>query len=163
MEENNTLELKEKVVAINRVAKVVKGGRTFRFSALIVVGDENGHVGIGNGKASEVPDAIKKAIEEAKKNLITVPVVGTTIPHEYVGKFGSASVLLKPADKGSGLIAGGSVRPVLELAGYRDIKTKVIGTNNPRNVVYATVEALKNMHTVEEIAKKRGKKVEDII
>ena len=163
MEENNTLELKEKVVAINRVAKVVKGGRTFRFSALIVVGDENGHVGIGNGKASEVPDAIKKAIEEAKKNLVTVPIVGSTIPHEYVGKFGSASVLLKPAEKGSGLIAGGSVRPVLELAGYRDIKTKVIGTNNPRNVVYATIEALKNMHTVEEIAKKRGKRVEDIL
>lgn len=163
MEENNTLELKEKVVAINRVAKVVKGGRTFRFSALIVVGDENGHVGIGNGKASEVPDAIKKAIEEAKKNLVTVPIVGTTIPHEFVGKFGSASVLLKPAEIGSGLIAGGSVRPVLELAGYRDIKTKVIGTNNPRNVVYATIEALKNMHTAEQIAKKRGKRVEDII
>ena len=161
--EDNNLELKEKVVAINRVAKVVKGGRTFRFSALIVVGDENGHVGIGNGKASEVPDAIKKAIEEAKKNLVTVPIVGTTIPHEYVGRFGSASVLLKPAEKGSGLIAGGSVRPVLELAGYRDIKTKVIGTNNPRNVVYATMEALKNMSTIEEIAKKRGKKVEDII
>ena len=161
MEERN--ELKEKVVAINRVAKVVKGGRTFRFSALVVVGDENGHIGVGNGKASEVPDAIKKAIEEAKKNLITVPVVGSTIPHEYVGKFGSASVLLKPAEKGSGLIAGGSVRPVLELAGYRDIKTKVIGTNNPRNVVYATINALENMRTIEEIAKKRGKKVEEII
>lgn len=161
--EEKSLELKEKVVAINRVAKVVKGGRTFRFSAVIVVGDENGHVGVGNGKASEVPDAIKKAIEDAKKNLIAVPVVGTTIPHEYVGKFGSASVLLKPAEKGSGLIAGGSVRPVLELAGYRDIKTKVIGTNNPRNVVYATINALQNMKTVEEIAKKRGKKVEEII
>ena len=161
--EENTVELKEKVVAVNRVAKVVKGGRTFRFSALVVVGDENGHIGVGNGKASEVPDAIKKAIEEAKKNLITVPVVGSTIPHEYVGKFGSASVLLKPAEKGSGLIAGGSVRPVLELAGYRDIKTKVIGTNNPRNVVYATINALENMRTIEEIAKKRGKKVEEII
>ena len=163
MEENNTLELKEKVVAINRVAKVVKGGRTFRFSALIVVGDENGHVGIGNGKASEVPDAIKKAIEEAKKNLVTVPVVGTTIPHEYVGKFGSASVLLKPAEKGSGLIAGGSVRPVLELAGYKDIRTKVLGTNNPRNVVYATIEGLKSMQTIEQVAAKRGKKVEEIL
>ncbi len=161
--EENTVELKEKVVAINRVAKVVKGGRTFRFSALVVVGDENGHIGVGNGKASEVPDAIKKAIEEAKKNLIAVPIVGSTIPHEYVGKFGSASVLLKPAEKGSGLIAGGSVRPVLELAGYRDIKTKVIGTNNPRNVVYATINALENMRTIEEIAKKRGKKVEEII
>ena len=161
--EENTFELKEKVVAINRVAKVVKGGRTFRFSALVVVGDEKGHVGIGNGKASEVPDAIKKAIEEAKKNLVSVPIVNTTIPHEYVGKFGSASVLLKPAAKGTGLIAGGSVRPVLELAGYRDIRTKVIGTNNPRNVVYATLNALQNMMTVEEVARKRGKKIEGII
>ena len=161
--EENAVELKENVVAINRVAKVVKGGRTFRFSAVVVVGDENGHVGIGNGKAAEVPDAIKKAIEEAKKNLITVPIVGTTIPHEYVGKFGSASVLLKPGAEGSGLIAGGSVRPVLELAGYRDIKTKVIGTNNPRNVVYATLNALENMNTVEQMAKKRGKKPEEII
>ena len=161
--EENTFELKEKVVAINRVAKVVKGGRTFRFSALVVVGDEKGHVGVGNGKSSEVPDAIKKAIEEAKKNLVSVPIVNTTIPHEYVGKFGSASVLLKPAEKGTGLIAGGSVRPVLELAGYRDIRTKVIGTNNPRNVVYATLSALQNMMTVEEVAKKRGKKIEEII
>ena len=163
MEENNTVELKETVVAINRVAKVVKGGRTFRFSALVVVGDENGNVGVGNGKAAEVPDAIKKAIEEAKKNLIQVPRVGTTIPHEYVGKFGSASVLLKPGEKGSGLIAGGSVRPVLELAGYRDIRTKVLGTNNPRNVVYATIEGLKQMQTIEQVAAKRGKKVEEIL
>ena len=163
MQEENTVELKEKVVAINRVAKVVKGGRTFRFSAVVVVGDENGHVGVGNGKAAEVPDAIKKAIEEAKKNLVEVPVVGTTIPHEYVGKFGSANVMLKPAPEGSGVIAGGSVRPVLELAGYKDIKTKVIGTNNPRNVVYATINGLQNMKTVEQIAKKRGKKVSDIL
>ena len=161
--EENKQELKEKVVAINRVAKVVKGGRTFRFSAVVVVGDEQGHVGVGNGKAAEVPDAIKKAIEDAKKNLVTVPVVGTTIPHEYVGKFGSASVVLKPAAEGTGVIAGGSVRPVLELAGYRDIRTKVIGTNNPRNVVYATIEGLKSMNTVEEVARKRGKKVEDIL
>lgn len=161
--EDKAVELKEKVVAINRVAKVVKGGRTFRFSAVVVVGDENGHIGVGNGKASEVPDAIRKAIEEAKKNLITVPISGTTIPHEFVGRFGSAKVMLKPGTKGSGIIAGGSVRPVLELAGYQDIRTKVIGTNNPRNVVYATIEALKNMSTVEDIAKKRGKKVSDIL
>ena len=163
MQSENTSELKEKVVAINRVAKVVKGGRTFRFSAVVVVGDENGHIGVGNGKAAEVPDAIKKAIEEAKKNLVTVPVVGTTIPHEYVGKFGSASVILKPAAEGTGVIAGGSVRPVLELAGYKDIRTKVIGTNNPRNVVYATIEGLKSMRTIEQVAKKRGKSVEEII
>lgn len=163
MEENNTLELKEKVVAISRVAKVVKGGRTFRFSAVVVVGDENGHIGVGNGKAAEVPDAIKKAIQDAKKNLVEVPVVETTIPHEYIGTAGSARVMLKPAAKGTGVIAGGSVRPVLELAGYKDIRTKVIGTNNPRNVVYATINALTNMMTVEQAAKKRGKKVEDII
>ena len=163
MENNENIELKEKVVAINRVAKVVKGGRNFRFSAVVVVGDENGHVGIGNGKAAEVPDAIKKAIEDAKKNLIEVPRVGTTIPHEFIGTFGSASVLLKPGPEGSGLIAGGSVRPILELAGYRDIKTKVIGTNNPRNVGYATINALQNISTAEEIAKKRGKKVEEIL
>ncbi|CDA30407.1 30S ribosomal protein S5 [Clostridium sp. CAG:492] len=161
--ENNTSELKEKVVSISRVAKVVKGGRTFRFSAVVVVGDGAGHVGVGNGKAAEVPDAIKKAIEEAKKNLITVPIVGTSIPHEFVGQFGSAKVMLKPAVEGTGIIAGGSVRPVIELAGYRDIRTKVIGTNNPRNVVYATLEGLKNMQTLEQVAKKRGKKVEDIL
>ena len=163
MEENRMPELKEKVVAINRVAKVVKGGRTFRFSAVVVVGDGEGHVGIGNGKAAEVPDAIKKAIQEAKKNLVEVPIVGTTIPHEFIGEFGSAKVMLKPAAVGTGLIAGGSVRPVLELAGYRDIRTKVIGTNNPRNVVYATIEGLKNMMTVEQVAKKRNKKVDEIM
>ena len=162
MQEENTSELKEKVVAINRVAKVVKGGRTFRFSAVVVVGDGAGHVGLGNGKAAEVPDAIKKAIEEAKKNLIEVPIVGTTVPHEYIGKFGSASVVIKPAVEGTGLITGGSVRSVLELAGYRDVKTKVLGSNNPRNVVYATLKGLQSMETVEQVAKKRGKKVEDI-
>ncbi len=156
-------ELKEKVVAKNRVAKVVKGGRTFRFSAVVVVGDGNGHVGVGNGKASEVPDAIRKAIQEAKKNLVEVPIVETTVPHEFVGKFGSAKVLLKPAELGTGLITGGSVRPVLELAGYQNVRTKVIGTNNPRNVVYATLEGLKSMQTVEKVAKKRGKKVEEIL
>ena len=149
--ENNTSELKEKVVSISRVAKVVKGGRTFRFSAVVVVGDGAGHV------------AMKKAIEEAKKNLITVPIVGTSIPHEFVGQFGSAKVMLKPAVEGTGIIAGGSVRPVIELAGYRDIRTKVIGTNNPRNVVYATIEGLKSMQTIESVAKKRGKKVEEIL
>ena len=156
-------DLEDKVIEIRRVTKVVKGGRTFRFSAVVVVGDGAGHVGVGNGKAAEVPDAIKKAIEEAKKNLITVPIVGTSIPHEFVGQFGSAKVMLKPAVEGTGIIAGGSVRPVIELAGYRDIRTKVIGTNNPRNVVYATLEGLKNMQTLEQVAKKRGKKVEDIL
>ena len=161
MQENES-ELKEKVVAISRVAKVVKGGRTFRFSAVVVVGDGNGKVGVGNGKAAEVPDAIKKAIEDAKKNLVEVPIVGTTVPHEYIGKFGSASVMLKPAKEGTGLITGGSVRPVLELAGDRDVRTKVLGTNNPRNVVYATLNGLTSMETIEEVARKRGKKVEDI-
>ena len=161
--EKQEVELKEKVVAISRVAKVVKGGRNFRFSAVVVVGDENGHVGVGNGKAAEVPDAIKKAIQEAKKNLIEVPIVETTVPHEYIGKFGSANVLLKPAAVGTGLIAGGSVRPILELAGYKNIRTKVIGTNNPRNVVYATMEGLKSMQTAEQVAAKRGKKVSEIL
>ena len=163
IQEKQEVELKEKVVAISRVAKVVKGGRNFRFSAVVVVGDENGHVGVGNGKAAEVPDAIKKAIQEAKKNLVEVPIVGTTVPHEFIGQFGSAKVMLKPAKVGTGLITGGSVRPVLELAGYRDVRTKVIGTNNPRNVGYATMNALENMSTAEEIAKKRGKKVEEIL
>ncbi len=164
MEENqNPVELKEKVVSISRVAKVVKGGRTFRFSAVVVVGDENGHIGVGNGKSSEVPDAIKKAIQDAKKNLVSVPVLGTTIPHEFLGKFGSAKVVLKPAAVGTGLIAGGSVRPVLELAGYRDIRTKIIGTTNPRNVVSATIQALLSMSTIEQVAAKRGKKVEEIL
>ena len=160
--EDRSVELKETVVDIARVAKVVKGGRTFRFSAVVVVGDENGHIGVGNGKAAEVPDAIKKAIDEAKKNLVEVPIVGTTIPHEYVGAFGSARVMLKPGAQGTGIIAGGSVRPVLELAGYKDVNSKVLGTNNPRNVVYATIEALKSMQTAETVAKKRGKKVSEI-
>ncbi|MCI8700048.1 MAG: 30S ribosomal protein S5 [Clostridia bacterium] len=163
MEDVKMEELKEKVVALNRVAKVVKGGRTFRFSAVVVVGDGAGHIGVGNGKAAEVPDAIKKAIQSAKKNLVEVPIVDTTVPHEYVGKFGSAKVMLKPAVEGTGVIAGGSVRPVLELAGYKNIRTKVIGTNNPRNVVYATIEGLKSMQTIEQVAKKRGKKVEEIL
>ena len=163
MEEKQENELKEKVVALNRVTKVVKGGRHMRFSAVVVVGDGNGHVGVGNGKAAEVPDAIRKAMQEAKKNLVEVPIVDTTVPHEYFGKFDSAKVMLKPAAEGTGIIAGGSVRPVLELAGYKNIRTKVIGTNNPRNVVYATIEGLKAMQTAEQVAKKRGKKVEDIL
>lgn len=157
-----TLDLKEKVVSINRVAKVVKGGRTFRFSALVVVGDGDGHVGVGNGKAAEVPDAIKKAIEDAKKNLIEVPIVKTSIPHEIIGNFGSGKVLLKPAETGTGLIAGGAARSVLELAGYKDIRTKNLGSNNPRNGVYATMEALKSLRTAEQIAALRGKKVQEI-
>ena len=156
-------EFEELVVEVKSVTKVTKGGRNRRFSAIVVIGDRKGKVGLGTGKASEVPDAIKKAIQEAKKNLIKVPIVGTTIPHEFVGEFGSAKVILKPAAVGTGLITGGSVRPVLELAGYKDVRTKVLGTNNPRNVVYATLEGLKNMRTIEQVAKKRNKKVEDIL
>ena len=160
--ENNGVELKEKVVAINRVAKVVKGGRNFRFSALVVVGDENGHVGAGNGKSTEVPEAIKKAIEDAKKNMIEVPVVDTTIPHEIIGIAGAGKVLLKPAAEGTGVIAGGAVRPILELAGVKDIRTKILGSNNPGNVVRATMKALSELRTAEQIAEVRGKKVEEL-
>ena len=158
-----TLDLQEKVVTINRVAKVVKGGRTFRFSALVVVGDGAGHVGVGNGKAAEVPDAIKKAIDDAKKNVVEVPIVNDTIPHELIGNFGSGKVLLKPAGEGTGLIAGGAARAVLELAGYKNIRTKNLGSNNPRNAVYATLDALSEMKTAEMVAALRGKKVEEII
>lgn len=163
MVDAETLDLKEKVVTINRVAKVVKGGRTFRFSALVVVGDEQGHVGVGNGKAAEVPDAIKKAIEDAKKNLVEVAIVDTTIPHEIIGHYGAGKVLLKPAAEGTGLISGGSVRPVLELAGYKNIRTKNLGSNNPRNAVYATIRALQALKTVEDVANLRGKKVSEIL
>ena len=158
----NNVELKEKVVAINRVAKVVKGGRNFRFSALVVVGDENGHVGAGNGKSTEVPEAIKKAIEDAKKNMIEVPRLETTIPHEIIGIAGAGKVLLKPAAEGTGVIAGGAVRPILELAGIKDIRTKCIGSNNPGNVVRATMKALSELRTAEQIAELRGKKVEEL-
>ena len=159
----STLNLQEKVVVINRVAKVVKGGRTFRFSALVVVGDGAGHIGVGNGKSAEVPDAIKKAIEDAKKNIVEVPIVNDTIPHEMIGNFGSGKVLLKPASEGTGLIAGGAARSVLELAGYKNIRTKNLGSNNPRNAVYATITALQSMKTAEQVAALRGKKVEEIL
>lgn len=161
-EKKKEVELKEKVVAINRVAKVVKGGRTFRFAAIVVVGNEAGKVGIGSGKAAEVPEAIKKAIQDAKNNLHEVPIVGTTVPHEFIGKFGAAKVLVKPAEQGSGIIAGGSTRAVLELAGYKDARAKIIGTNTPANVVKATLNALVNMKTKKEIARQRGIKVENI-
>lgn len=159
----STLDLKDKVVTINRVSKTVKGGRTMRFSALVVVGDGNGHVGCGMGKAAEIPEAIRKGVEDAKKNLITVPIVGTTIPHEVIGKFGTGSVVLKPAPEGSGVIAGGPARAVIETAGIRDIVTKSYGTNNPINVVKATLEGLSRLKTIEEVARLRGKSVEELL
>ena len=158
-----TLDLQEKMVALNRVSKTVKGGRIARFTALMVVGDGNGHVGYGLGKAAEVPDAIRKGIEDAKKNLITVSLKDTTIPHEVLGKFGAGSVLLKPAALGTGIIAGQTVRAVLELAGIKNIRAKSLRSNNKTNVVKATFESLKKLRTAEEVATTRGLDVDKIL
>ena len=156
-------EFKEKLVAVNRVSKTVKGGRNMRFSALVVVGDENGRVGAGMGKAAEIPEAIRKASEAAKKHLVNVPLVATSIPHEAVGRFGTGKVILLPAPEGTGVIAGGAARAVLELAGIKDIRTKSYGTNNKINTVKATLEGLRSLRSAEEIAKLRGKTVEELL
>ena len=156
-------EFKEKLVAVNRVTKVVKGGRNFRFSALVVVGDEKGRVGAGMGKAAEISEAIRKGTEDAKKHLINVPLLGTSISHEAVGRFGTGKVVLLPAPEGTGVIAGGAARAVLELAGVKDIRTKSYGTNNKINMVKATLEGLKLLRSAEQVAKLRGKTVEEIL
>ena len=157
------LEMEERVVEIRRVTKVVKGGRNFRFAALVVVGDKDGHVGFGTGKAMEVPNAIKKAVEAAKKNLITVPMIGTTVPHKIQGKFGSGEVLIMPAKEGTGVIAGGAARAILELAGYKDVRSKSLGSKNARNVVNATIQGLSSLRKIEDVAALRGKKVEELL
>ena len=161
--EREPSEFVEKLVSLNRVSKTVKGGRVMKFAALMVVGDEKGRVGFGTGKAAEVPEAIRKGIEDAKKNMITVSLSGTTIPHEVIGEFGAGRVLMKPAAEGTGIIAGGPVRAVMEAAGIKDIRSKCLRSNNPNNVVNATFEGLKALRTPEEVARIRGKNVEDIV
>ncbi len=157
------MEFNESIVNIRRVAKVVKGGKNFRFSVTIVIGNGEGYVGVGQGKALEIPDAVRKAIEDAKKNLIYVPTVGTTIPHRTLGIFGAGQVLIMPAAPGTGVIAGGAVRTVLELAGVKDVRAKSIGSNNSGNMAYATIEGLKSLKTIEEVTKLRGKTKEEIL
>ena len=159
----STLDLKEKLGCVNRVSKTVKGGRIARFAALMIVGDENGHVGYGLGKAAEVPEAIRKGIEDAKKNMITVSLKDTTIPHEVIGEFGAGKVLLKPAAPGTGIIAGKTVRAVVELAGIKNIRAKSLRSNNPTNVIKATFEGLKSLRTVEQVAKTRGISAEQVV
>jgi small subunit ribosomal protein S5 len=157
------LDLEDRVVAINRVTKVVKGGRRLRFAALVVVGDKNGHVGFGTGKAQEVPEAIRKAIEAAKTNIVEVPMVGTTLPHKVIGRHGGGNIILKPAAAGSGVSAGGPVRAVLELAGVQDVSSKSVGSSAPINMIRATIDGIKQLKRAEDVAKLRGKSVEELL
>jgi len=161
--EKEPSEFKERLVSINRVAKVVKGGKNFRFTALMVVGNEKGKVGVGLGKAAEIPEAVRKGVEDAKRHMVEVPIVGTTIPHAVEGRFGKGHVRMLPAEEGAGVIAGGPARAVLEMAGIHDIRTKSYGSNNPSNCVKATIEGLSQLRTAEQIAKARGKSVEEIL
>lgn len=160
--ERGASEYEERVVALNRVSKTVKGGRVMKFAALVVIGDQKGTIGVGQGKAAEVPDAIRKAIEDAKKNLVTISLKGSSIPHETIGEFGAGRVLLKPAAPGTGVIAGGAVRAVVEVAGIKDIRTKCLRSRNPQNVVNATIEGLKSLRNAEQVAAVRGKSAEEL-